>query len=60
MAKIASSFQCVICQQYLNFGKDIEMTDFIILLLQFHKIHTLCEMLQSKPQLKPEDVVLKE
>lgn len=53
MAKINSSFQCMICKQPLNFPNDIGIIDFVILLLQFYKNHELCENLEPKKE-KPE------
>lgn len=43
MAKISSSFNCMICKNPLNFPNDIDITDFIIVLLQFYKTHEACE-----------------
>lgn len=48
MAKISSAFKCLICNQPLNFPNDTDITDFIILMLQFYKMHNLCENLSVK------------
>lgn len=49
MAKVASSFHCIICKQKLNFPNDTQIVDFIILILQFYKIHETCEGLVQAP-----------
>lgn len=51
MAKIASSFKCMVCKQPLNFPKDTSIVDFVIMLLQFHKMHDLCENLGTQSSL---------
>ena len=50
MAKVSSHFQCMICKQRLNFPNNVEIVDFIILVLNFYKIHGLCESLEPKPE----------
>lgn len=59
MAKIASSFKCIICKQPLNFPQDVSITDFVILMLQFYKVHELCESLENKEKAVTEPVVKK-
>lgn len=48
MAKIASSFKCLICKQPLNFPENIGIVEFIIIMLQFYKTHELCETLENR------------
>jgi hypothetical protein len=43
MAKISSSFKCILCKVTLHFPNDISIVDFIILILQFYKNHEICE-----------------
>lgn len=57
MAKIASSFKCLLCNQPLNFPNDISIIEFTIILLQFYRNHELCESLGNKPNV--EDTALK-
>lgn len=47
-AQISSNFSCMVCKQNLNFPNDLDITSFIILILQFYKSHGLCENL-AKP-----------
>lgn len=54
MAKIASSFKCLICNQPLNFPNDISIIEFVIILLQFYRTHDLCENL-AKPKTLEKD-----
>lgn len=48
MAKIKSSFECLVCKQPLDFPNAIDIADFIVLFIQFYKIHNLCENLEKK------------
>lgn len=47
MAKISASFHCMICKQKLNFPDNLDIVEFMILILQFYKVHGLCESVQS-------------
>lgn len=51
MAKISSSFQCMICKQPLNFPKNISIVEFTILMLQFWNNHELCEKSENESKL---------
>lgn len=55
MAKIASSFKCIICNQPLNFPNDISIIEFVIILLQFYRTHDLCENLGKPKALEKEE-----
>lgn len=48
MAKIKSSFECLICEESLNFPNSVEIADFVVLLIQFYKAHQVCERLEKK------------
>jgi len=52
MARIRSSFVCMICSQPLNFPNNIGVVEFLILILQFYNAHELCEKTLSAQQLK--------
>lgn len=43
MSKVSSHFSCILCKQKLNFPPNTNITDFIILILQFYKNHEICE-----------------
>ena len=44
MAKISSSFKCMLCKEPLNFPNNISIVDFMILVLNFYKTHDQCEI----------------
>lgn len=62
MAKVQSSFLCLICKQPLDFKDNIDIVDFMVMLLRFYKTHDLCENIPQpimgkvsakKPRAKP-------
>lgn len=55
MAKLSSSFHCMICKQRLNFPPNIKITDFVILMLQFNNNHDLCENMENAPKLEAKE-----
>lgn len=55
MAKVQSSFKCLICQEPLRFPADISIVDFTILFLQFYRDHDRCERLAEELK-KPKEV----
>lgn len=44
----------MVCKQPLSFPNDIGIADFVVLMIQFYKIHDLCENLarQNTPAKK--------
>lgn len=57
MAKIASSFKCLICKNPLNFPNDISIIEFIVMLLQFYQTHEVCEQkLLKNPPITQADI----
>ena len=48
MAKVSSSFKCVICKEPLNFPNNTGIVDFMILILQFYRDHDRCEKLEAE------------
>lgn len=48
MAKVASSFKCMICQQRLAFPDNCQVIDFMILMMQFYRDHERCESIQQQ------------
>lgn len=43
MARISSAFKCMVCEKKLEFPNNLQIVDFVILLLQFYKDHDICE-----------------
>lgn len=54
MAKVASSFRCLVCEENLKFPADFGIVDFTISFLQFYKDHDRCEQLEIAMQKKIE------
>lgn len=44
MAKVSAAFQCLVCKSPLQFPQDIDIIQFMIHILQFYRVHEICDV----------------
>lgn len=52
MAKIKTSFECMLCKENLQFPQNCSITQFLMHMLSFYEKHNVCENVNSEPKLE--------